>query len=62
MHQNVPFSILDFEMFSRVPPFSEKEIPGGYTPGNRLCKNAPKTVEATNMLDSDDKSLFHVII
>ena len=26
-----------------------------YTPGNRLCKNAPKTVEATNIL-----SLFKV--
>ena len=33
-----------------------------FAPGNRLCKNAPKTVEATNILDSDNKSLFHVII
>ena len=78
LHQNVPFSVLDFKMFSAVPTFSEKEIPGGptrpfsyfeltfccprYAPGNSLCKNAPKMVEATNMFDSDDKSVFHAII
>ena len=76
-HQNAPFSVLDFKMFSAVLTFSEKEIPGRgihnhttiylfqvnfFAPGNRLCKNAPKTVEATNILDSDNKSLFHVII
>ena len=29
-----------------------------YAPGNILCKNAAKPVEAANMLDSDDKRLF----
>ena len=59
----IVFSVLDFKMFSAFHPFLKQNTqhPPIFlfrvnlfcprnAPGNRLCKNAAKTVEAANML------------
>ena len=62
VRQDAPLRDLIFKMFSEVPTFSYFELVNlfcpRYAPGNRLCKNAAKTVEAANMFDSDDTSLL----